>query len=168
MDNVKYVGARHFDPKLWSSAGFTLYAISVPHTNGPWDAIFCKTEELAKQVVESLSGTRSQVSCKARTANVGANDPQDCDWPFCGCDHAADKVLETLQESGVCLKRNCGTQAQAAQPMLAIPKGTVVFEPDGINRVSLMFPSQNDAIIFFEIVNAVAALEGPEIKRRKK
>ncbi len=23
-------------------------------------------------------------SCKAR-AGVGANDPQDCDWPNCGC-----------------------------------------------------------------------------------
>ena len=38
--------------------------------------------------------------CKARAANMGANDPQDCDWPVCGCDPHADKVIEALQESG--------------------------------------------------------------------
>jgi hypothetical protein len=130
-----------------------------------WDqSVRDEISEYLKNYYEGkLTGTQNRAaltSCKARSANVGANDPQDCDWPFCGCDPAADKVLETLQESGVCLKRNCGTQAQAAQPMVAIPKGTVVFEPDDINRVSLMFPSQNDAIMFFELVNAVAALEG--------
>ena len=38
--------------------------------------------------------------CKARASNMGANDPQDCDWPVCGCDPYADKVIEALQESG--------------------------------------------------------------------
>lgn len=38
--------------------------------------------------------------CKARAANMGANDPQDCDWPVCGCDPYADKVIAALQESG--------------------------------------------------------------------
>lgn len=37
--------------------------------------------------------------CAARHA-VGANDPQDCDWPTCGCDPYATKVVETLIESG--------------------------------------------------------------------
>lgn len=41
------------------------------------------------------------VTCKARSANMGANDPQDCNWPMCGCDAYADKVIEALQESGV-------------------------------------------------------------------
>lgn len=27
--------------------------------------------------------------------------PQDCDWPFCGCDPAASKVLEALKECGI-------------------------------------------------------------------
>jgi hypothetical protein len=42
----------------------------------------------------------STFKCKARAANMGANDPQDCDWPVCGCDEHADKVIETLIESG--------------------------------------------------------------------
>lgn len=32
--------------------------------------------------------------------SVGANDPQDCDWPFCGCDPYANKVIAALEESG--------------------------------------------------------------------
>lgn len=41
------------------------------------------------------------VTCKARSANIGANNPQDCNWPMCGCDAYADKVLEALQESDI-------------------------------------------------------------------
>jgi len=38
--------------------------------------------------------------CASRSANTGANDPQDCDWPLCGCDGYAIKVIEALQECG--------------------------------------------------------------------
>jgi hypothetical protein len=34
--------------------------------------------------------------CKA---NPTADLPQDCDWPWCGCDPAADKVIEAIQEN---------------------------------------------------------------------
>ena len=34
--------------------------------------------------------------CKAQPT---ADPPQDCDWPWCGCDPAADKVLEAIQEN---------------------------------------------------------------------
>jgi hypothetical protein len=32
--------------------------------------------------------------CKARAGNVGANDPQDCDYPDCGCGQAAAPATE--------------------------------------------------------------------------
>jgi hypothetical protein len=35
--------------------------------------------------------------CKAQRT---ADPPQDCDWPVCGCDPYADKVIATLQEAG--------------------------------------------------------------------
>lgn len=38
--------------------------------------------------------------CAAKSGNTGANDPQDCDWPVCGCDPQADKVIAALQEMG--------------------------------------------------------------------
>lgn len=39
-------------------------------------------------------------ACKARASNTGANDPQDCNWPFCGCDPYANKVMDAIEESG--------------------------------------------------------------------
>lgn len=33
-------------------------------------------------------------------ANRTADPPQDCDWPFCGCDDHATKVLEAVLECG--------------------------------------------------------------------
>lgn len=36
--------------------------------------------------------------CKVRAAGL-TDPPQDCDWPFCGCDPYADKVLEAVMES---------------------------------------------------------------------
>lgn len=41
-----------------------------------------------------------RVLCAARHSDGEGNDPQDCDWPFCGCDPRADKVVEALQECG--------------------------------------------------------------------
>lgn len=39
--------------------------------------------------------------CAARRQGTsGANDAADCDWPVCGCDPYADKVIAALQERG--------------------------------------------------------------------
>lgn len=34
-------------------------------------------------------------------ANKAADPPQDCDWPLCGCDPHAEKVIAALQECGL-------------------------------------------------------------------
>jgi hypothetical protein len=56
---------------------------------------------------EGLAAAREQPTqafeCKARTGK--ADPPQDCDWPFCGCDPAAERVLTAIQESGLKLVR---------------------------------------------------------------
>lgn len=40
--------------------------------------------------------------CKARAASTaGGNDPVDCDWPWCGCDPVADRVLAAIQDQGL-------------------------------------------------------------------
>jgi len=39
-------------------------------------------------------------ACEVHNGSVGANYPQDCDWPTCGCDPYATKVIEALQEGG--------------------------------------------------------------------
>jgi hypothetical protein len=40
--------------------------------------------------------------CKARAAGTaGGNIGQDCDWPWCGCDPVADRVLAAIQDQGL-------------------------------------------------------------------
>jgi hypothetical protein len=41
---------------------------------------------------ESGAGSTVKFTCAARA------NPEDCGWPFCGCDPAADRVLESIQE----------------------------------------------------------------------
>jgi hypothetical protein len=39
--------------------------------------------------------------CGARAqGTAGGNDPADCDWPTCGCDPYATKVIDALIEQG--------------------------------------------------------------------
>lgn len=41
-------------------------------------------------------------TCAARKqGTAGGNDPTDCDWPTCGCDPYATKVIDALQEAGL-------------------------------------------------------------------
>lgn len=43
-------------------------------------------------------------SCKARPWEA-RDPPQDCDWPFCGCDPQAQEVLDAIEESGRFVER---------------------------------------------------------------
>lgn len=69
-----------------------------------WPCETAKRQEVAlgRDSVE----TRAAPACAARRLNLGANDPQDCDWPFCGCDPRADRVLDAIEESGAQLVRS--------------------------------------------------------------
>lgn len=42
---------------------------------------------------------RRSWKCGARQRNIGP-EVQDCDWPVCGCDPYASKVLDAIAESG--------------------------------------------------------------------
>src|SRR5947209_12820951 len=63
--------------------------------------LICNGQDLDLLIAALSQGNGEAVAwqCKARSANTGANDPQDCDWPVCGCDPHADKVIEALEES---------------------------------------------------------------------
>lgn len=60
--------------------------------------------------------------CKARAS--AADPPQECDWPRCGCDPYADKVIGALQESAeqsrICPLCGCWP---VAPPVIAAPSG---------------------------------------------
>lgn len=54
-----------------------------------------------------LAGTRmTNWKCGARQSNRGSDTPADCNWPVCGCDPYAGKVIEALQESGLLGAKN--------------------------------------------------------------
>lgn len=38
--------------------------------------------------------------CLARKQNTAHHDPAECDWPVCGCDPFAEKVIAALEERG--------------------------------------------------------------------
>lgn len=44
--------------------------------------------------------------CSARTIPTHGGDPMDCDWPHCGCDPSANRVLEQLHEEGASIVPN--------------------------------------------------------------
>jgi hypothetical protein len=50
-----------------------------------------------RTIVAASSGW---VCAASKQGTAGGNDPADCNWPFCGCDPYADKVLAAIQESG--------------------------------------------------------------------
>lgn len=56
-------------------------------------------ETLCGAIYDAMVAPLPVWECAARRS-VGANDPQDCNWPLCGCDDHANKVIETLNESG--------------------------------------------------------------------
>ena len=56
--------------------------------------------DIIRQAARAAAPPNDGFLCAARHGDVGANDPQDCNWPFCGCDQRADKVIEAIQESG--------------------------------------------------------------------
>ncbi len=61
----------------------------------------CRTEfEHASdrsQITHLLHQLNEPFICQARNQHP---DPAECDWPFCGCDEKASRVLQNLQENG--------------------------------------------------------------------
>lgn len=57
-------------------------------------------------------------ACAAkRQGSAGGNDAADCNWPFCGCDPHADKVIAAIEESGFRIVPAEPTQAMVSAAM---------------------------------------------------
>jgi hypothetical protein len=73
-----------------------------PTSDGERFCLYGIIENAIKEALASpLSGdgwVAVSFKCQARAGNMGANDPQECNWPMCGCDPYADKVIAALQE----------------------------------------------------------------------
>jgi len=67
---------------------------------GKGDRFWSCSSSPCKRASEYLRGLRPWNCLARRTGTAGGNEPAECDWPFCGCDPAANRVLEALEESG--------------------------------------------------------------------
>lgn len=114
MDNVTYAGSRYFDPRA-SSTGFRLYAVSIPHENGPWDAIFCKTEEMAKQVVEALAERSRLLKALSRIHDRGTRKWRDGNSNYQALIGDIEAIVSLSAEAISTTSPLTGRRAQAAQ-----------------------------------------------------
>jgi hypothetical protein len=80
-------------------------------------------------VASTPEQAKEKVQCAAKTGSVGANTPQDCDWPVCGCDPHADKVIAALEELG--LTRTVSEQAkEKGEGMVLVWPKPKILNPD--------------------------------------
>jgi len=79
------------------------------------------------------SSTRSdRWVCAARQRSITL-DPQDCDWPGCGCDPLANKVLDTIAESGFVIVPKDPSSTRSEVTALASLQGE-----DAVERVKAL------------------------------
>ena len=48
----------------------------------------------------ALSDGQGFACAAKKQGSGGGNDPTDCGWPFCGCDPAAARVLDAIDDAG--------------------------------------------------------------------
>ena len=54
-------------------------------------------QSLARVALEAAERVRTGWKCKVKRT---AAPPQDCNWPFCGCDPAANRVRDAIEGGG--------------------------------------------------------------------
>jgi hypothetical protein len=75
--------------------------------------------------------------CKART--TATDPPQDCDWPFCGCDPHAEKVIDSLREQGWASAREHANVRQALAGLEALWQRPGENANDAFERIAADF-----------------------------
>ena len=78
--------------------------------------------------------------CGARQRNIGP-EVQDCDWPVCGCDPHASKVLDAIEESGFKIIRDETRGHQAPSATIAAHHGATgedMTDPDYAEALRLI------------------------------
>lgn len=67
--------------------------------SGHYDTAQKLLEYFVRCQAESAATTAWECSAR-KQGTAGGNNPSDCDWPGCGCDPQANKVLEAIDEAG--------------------------------------------------------------------
>lgn len=92
----------------WKQKRFDLYRADVGWRD---DYVLEMLTDFARDFRLEAEEERMAFKCKA---NRTADPSQDCDWPRCGCDPYAEKVIAALEESGGALtERDTAIRAEA-------------------------------------------------------
>ena len=78
----------------------------------------------------------------------------DCNWPFCGCDEHAERVIQALQECDM-LKEASPTATPAAPPAAAL---NMVCLCGDIERMNQMIDIALDIVLIVMLVFCLGAL----------
>jgi hypothetical protein len=109
-----------------------------------------------------------QWKCGARQRNIGP-EIQDCDWPVCGCDPYASKVLDAIEEGGFKIVRDEARDHQAPLATLAAHHGATgenMTDPDYDEALRLIRKHKQPGDTIGKMFMRVAkALEEPRGKR---
>lgn len=65
------------------------------------DELHKKYRHTARAAIAAVRAHEGWQCAARRSGTAGGNDPADCDWPHCGCDEHATKVLQSLEEEGL-------------------------------------------------------------------
>ena len=84
--------------------------------------------DAAEDAILAMLAERREFTCAARKQSLP--EPADCDWPVCGCDPYADKVIAALEESGA-LK----DQSQHPAPIAGLEPGCPFCGRDPFHRI---------------------------------
>ncbi|WP_197682161.1 hypothetical protein [Methylobacterium aquaticum] len=92
-----------------SQVGIAKYGVTLARTDlnlrdwlqHAYEETLDQANYLKRSILELDTGKPSITGCAARRqGTAGGNAPADCDWPMCGCDPLADRVIAALMESG--------------------------------------------------------------------
>lgn len=67
----------------------------------PWFDMAMVQGDIARKALAEIDAALAAEGWTCAARKQALPEPADCNWPVCGCDPHADKVIEALEEMGV-------------------------------------------------------------------
>ena len=88
--------AKNTDRELWREREGDYYADSIHITQDGGIGMNCGGYVVVKPIRE----WHAALGWRCKAGSLPSGDVQDCDWPNCGCDPHAERMIEGLSEQG--------------------------------------------------------------------
>lgn len=116
--------------------GFVEKALRAPSSQETSDSVVGDASTASSKVEGTPRGgytlapglhEKAKWKCGADRSGIGGNMPQDCDWPNCGCDETATKVIDALQEQGWMPVPRAASMPNRVRPQESLNKSQVEY-----------------------------------------